>query len=82
MQAAAPDLGARGGGTTGHLLRAFHPNDWSWTQDTRILYWDANRPSPYNGVKGHYIQIEGRNFDLGQYPTLSQPPAPLPENRT
>src|SRR5581483_2194383 len=31
MQAAAPDLGMRGGGTSGHPLRGFSPGNWCWT---------------------------------------------------
>jgi hypothetical protein len=81
MQAAAPDLGSRGGGTTGHPLRAFHPHDYGWTQDQRVVYWNKNKKSPYNGIQGTYVQIEGGRID-GNYPSVSQPPAPEPENRT
>jgi hypothetical protein len=81
MQAAAPEMPAIGGGTTNMPLRGFHNNDWCWTQDVRVLYWDANKASPYNGQKGTFVSIEGRRFDLGQFPTLNQPPAPEPEDR-
>jgi len=47
--------------------------------DDRVIYWNKNQKSPYNGEKGHYIEIENRRFDLGDYPTLKQPPAPTPE---
>jgi hypothetical protein len=80
MQAAAPDLGSRGGGTTGRPLRAFHPGSWGWTQDVRVVYWDKNKVSPYNNQKGTYVQIEGARFN-GNFPSVSQPPAPAPENR-
>ncbi|HZT67220.1 MAG TPA: hypothetical protein VFA11_15630 [Acidimicrobiales bacterium] len=77
MQSAAPAIGARGGGSSGHVLRQFASGDWDWTQDARVVYWDNKRPSPYNGVAGTYVQIEGGNFNLGQYPTLpGGPPVP------
>jgi hypothetical protein len=82
MQAAAPQLGMRGGGTTGHALKGFAPGNWCWTQDVRVVYWDKHRTSPYNGKAGTYVQIEGGRFNLGQFPVMKEPPAPLPENRT
>jgi hypothetical protein len=82
MQAAAPSLGTRGGGTTGHEMRGFHQGSWCWTQDVRVVYWNKNKKSPYNGKNGTYVQIEGSRFNLGQYPNLSQPPAPTPDKRT
>jgi hypothetical protein len=82
MQAAAPLLGARGGGTTGHELRGFHKGSWCWTQDARIIYWNKHKKSPYNGKNGSYIQVEGSRFNLGEYPTLKQPPAPVTDKRT
>jgi hypothetical protein len=80
MQAAAPDLGARGGGSTNMPLKAFHQNDWCWTQDVRIVYWDRAKTSPYNGKPGTYVQIEGSRFDMS-FPKVDQPPAPAPEDR-
>ena len=80
MQASAPDLGARGGGTTGHPLKAFHPGSWGWTQDARVVYWDKAKTSPYNGKHGSYVQIEGGRFNMN-FPSMAQPPAPEPENR-
>ena len=82
MQAAAVNLPARGGGTTGHELRKFENGSWCWIHDVRVVYWNKNKKSPYNGEKGTYVQMEGKRFDLGQFPTLKQPPAPLPEKRT
>jgi hypothetical protein len=81
MQAAAPQLGMRGGGTSGHPLKGFASNDWCWIQDTRVVYWDKAKTSPYNGQPGTYVQIEGGRFNMN-YPSVSQPPAPAPENRT
>jgi len=80
MQAAAPALGQRGGGSTGHMAKGFASGDWYWTQDARLVYWDNNRPSPYNGVDGTYVQIEGGNLNLGQYPFLAGGP-PIPSRR-
>jgi hypothetical protein len=81
MQAAAPSMGMRGGGTTGHPLRGFRKGSWCWSQDVAVVYWNKHAKSPYNGVPGHYVPIEGRRFTLGQYPTLKQPPAPTPDKR-
>ena len=81
MQAAAPDLGMRGGGTTNMPLRGFKPGSWCWTKDVRIVYWDKAKTSPYNGQPGTYVQIEGSRFDMN-FPSVAQPPAPAPENRT
>jgi len=79
MQAAAPSLGALGGGTTGHPLLSFAPNDWHWTQDTRVVFWDNNAKSAYNGVNGTFCAIEGSRFNLGQYPSQPNgPPIPSP----
>ena len=83
MRDAAPDLGARGGGNTGHPLKAFLRGGGAWTQDVRIVYWDKNKVSPYNGKHGSYVQIEGSRYNLN-FPPMSrqqQPPAPEPENR-
>jgi hypothetical protein len=79
MMAAAPRMGKVGGGTSGHPLLGFAPGDWHWTQDNRVVYWDVNAKSAYNGTAGTYCQIEGSRFDLGQYPTAaSGPPVPNP----
>jgi len=79
MQARAPDMGSIGGGTTGHPLLAFHPGDWQWTQDARVVYWSHDTDSSYNGKPGTFIQIEGTRFNLGQYPVLpAGPPIPVP----
>jgi hypothetical protein len=82
MAAAAPALGSRGGGTTGYSLRRFSKDNYSWTQDTRVIYFNKHKPSPYNNANGNYIQIEGRRFEVGQFPTLKQPPAPPAEGRS
>jgi hypothetical protein len=81
MQAAAPSMGMRGGGATGHEMRGFSKDNWCWTQDFRVAYWDKNRTSPYNGKKGTYVSIEGRRFTLGHFSTVTEPPAPVAANR-
>jgi hypothetical protein len=81
MQAAAPDLGLRGGGATGHPLKGFTKDSWCWIKDVRVVYWNKNKKSPYNGKPGTYVQIEGGRFNMN-FPSLpGQPPAPAPENR-
>ncbi|MBV8957533.1 MAG: hypothetical protein JO087_02095 [Actinobacteria bacterium] len=81
MQAQAPKMGTVGGGATGLPLLGFLPNDWQWTQDTRIVYWDKHRASSYNGKPGTYVQIQGNRFNLGQYPVLPDGPV-IPGGRT
>jgi hypothetical protein len=81
MQAAAPHMGMRGGGTTGHEQRGFDGSSWSWTQDFRVIYWNKHKKSPYNGENGTYVPIEGQRFTLGHFPSMKQPPAPVAANR-
>ena len=82
MQAAAPSMGMRGGGTTGHEMRGFTNGSWCWTQDFRVVYWNKNRKSPYNDQKGTYVPIEGSRFTLGHFPAMKEPPAPVAAKRT
>jgi hypothetical protein len=78
MQARAPALGSVGGGSTGQALLQFTPGNWSWQQDARIAYWDRNLKSSYNQMPGTFVSIEGSRFNLGQYPTVNEPPIPVP----
>ncbi|HET9732813.1 MAG TPA: hypothetical protein VFP54_09080 [Acidimicrobiales bacterium] len=80
MQAAAPSLGTRGGGASGHYEVGFAPGDWQWIQDTRVVYWDKHTTSVYNGKPGAYVQVEGTRFNLGQFPSLPGGP-PIPATR-
>ena len=82
MQAAAPHMGMRGGGTTGHEQRGFDGSSWCWTQDFRVIYWNKHKKSPYNGENGTYVPVEGQRFTLGHFPTMKQPPAPPADKRT
>jgi hypothetical protein len=79
MQARAPAMGSVGGGSTGQPLLSYAPNNYGWYQDVRVVYWDRNLKSPYNGAPGAYVQIEGNRFNLGQFPVLpGGPPIPIP----
>jgi hypothetical protein len=76
MAATAASMGTIGGGTTGHYEVGFRPGDYSWTQDSEVVYWDANRNSSYNGQPGTFVPIEGTRFLPGQFPKMSEPPIP------
>lgn len=76
MQAAAPSLGQRGGGTTGMAEVGFAAGDWDWTQDVEVAYWDKTKTSSYNGDAGTFVPVEGTRFN-GSFPTLSEPPIPV-----
>ncbi len=78
MQAAAPSLGERGGGASGLAQVGFAAGDYNWTQDVEVVYWDKTRTSPYNGVAGTMVPVEGTRFNSG-FPSLSEPP--IPTNR-
>lgn|GEM_PF-1588638 len=79
MRKAALAIGPIGGGASGHELLDFAPNDWQWTQDARVVYWDKHASSSYDGQPGTYVQIEGSRFNLGQYPVeRGGPPIPMP----
>jgi hypothetical protein len=79
MRQGATRLGSIGGGTSGYPLLAFGAGDWQWVQDMRVVYWDKHATSRYDGKAGTYVQIEGRRFDLGQFPVFrGGPPIPIP----
>jgi hypothetical protein len=69
MFAKATALPAVGGGATGQALLQWTPGVGSWQQDVRVVYWDKNKTSPYNGQPGTFVQIEGGRYNLGEYPT-------------
>ena len=81
MAGRAPALGAVGGGTTGHSLLQFAPNDFQWTQDARVVFWSKTTPSSYNNTPGTFLPIEGSRFNLGQYPTIPSGEPPIPNPR-
>ena len=80
MAAAAPSLGSIGGGKTGHAEFAFPKGSYDWTQDSAVVYWAKNTPSPYNGKVGTFVPIEGQRFLPSAFPKLSEPP--IPKNRS
>ncbi|MEO6205057.1 MAG: hypothetical protein ABIO67_06720 [Mycobacteriales bacterium] len=73
MQAAAPQMGMRGGGTTGHATRGFTKGSYGWTQDVRIAYFNKHAKSPFNNAQGKYISVGQSRYNLGQFPTQAQP---------
>jgi hypothetical protein len=76
--ARAPQLGAIGGGATGLPLLQFSQHNWNWTQDARVVYWNAARHSPYNNAAGTYVNIDNTRHKIGDYPTASGGPAAPP----
>jgi hypothetical protein len=70
LQAAGPNLtpanierGIRAypaNGDEQHPLYGFDRGGYCWPQDTRVIYWDRNATSTYNGKPGAYIQIGSR----------------------
>jgi hypothetical protein len=80
MQAAAVTLPPVGGGATGKTLLSVSPGDWYWMQDTRLVYFDKHKPSPYNGQPGTYVQI-GPRYNIGQFPSTPNGPD-FPGGRT
>jgi hypothetical protein len=75
MQARAPQLGSFGGGATGEPLLQFSAHNWNWTQDQRIVYWNRNKPSPYNNAAGSYVNITSTRYRIGEYPSEPGGPA-------
>jgi hypothetical protein len=73
MQAASVGLPAVGGGGSGKTLLQVAPGDWYWMQDTRVVYFDKHKASPYNGQPGTYVQI-GPRYNLGQFPSAPDGP--------
>jgi hypothetical protein len=82
MQARAPALGALGGGATGLPLLQFSNHNWNWTQDARIVYWNAHKTSPYNNIAGAYVNLSNNRYKIGEYPSEpSGPSAPPADGR-
>jgi hypothetical protein len=80
MQARAVTLPPVGGGDTGQTLLSVAPGDYNWMQDTRLVYFDKHKQSPYNGKPGTYVQL-GSRYNLGQFPVSGNGPD-LPGGRT
>jgi hypothetical protein len=75
MQARAVTLPPDGGGDSGQTLLQVAPGDWVWMQDTRVVYFDKHKPSPYNGQPGSYVQL-GPRYNIGQFPSSPGPALP------
>ncbi|HET6811073.1 MAG TPA: hypothetical protein VFH50_08705, partial [Acidimicrobiales bacterium] len=79
MQAAAPSMGARGGGP--YATVGFTPGSWNWVKDAEVEYWSPNRTSPYDGQPGTMVQVEGARYGSDNFPVLSEPPIPPQASR-
>jgi hypothetical protein len=77
MAAQAASLGNVGSGTDSVL--GFSNGSGYWTQDARLVYWNRNQPSPYNGKKGTYVQV-GDRVNLGGWGSARY--ADIPEVRS
>lgn len=66
----------------GKPLLQFSQGSYNWAQDVRLVYWNKNKVSPYNGVKGAYVNI-GPRLNVGSFPAMPNgPDAPtVPERR-
>lgn len=65
----------------GKTLLRFVQGSYNWSQDVRLSYWNKNKPSPYNGVKGAYVNI-GPRYLPGSFPSMpAGPDAPTVPNR-
>jgi hypothetical protein len=51
---------------------AFPPGDFTAPQDARIIWWDPNLTSVYNGAKGAYRDT-GQRFPVGHFPAGPPP---------
>ena len=80
MQAAAPSMGTRGGGSSGYALTGFAQHNWTWVQDVEVTYWSPNKTSQFNGSAGTMVPIEGARF-TGNFPVLNEPPIPPQASR-
>ena len=78
MAAVAPSMGTVGGGTSGQAEVGFAKGSYNWVNDARVAYWSESTVSPYNGKPGTWLEVEGSRFLPNQYPTLSEPPIPIP----
>jgi hypothetical protein len=54
---------------------AFPPGDFTAPQDARIVWWDPNKTSAYNGAQGSYRDT-GKRYPIGSLPA-GDPPVQL-----
>lgn len=82
LEAGAFRLGAIAPGVNGderYPERGFGPGDYTWNNTYREVYWSPTRKSPFNGVSGTYVSLNGgRWFRAGQFPAglVTLPPKP------
>ncbi|MDQ1438687.1 MAG: hypothetical protein QOK43_2316 [Acidimicrobiaceae bacterium] len=74
MAARASALPAVGGGASGQPLLAFPKGSWNWVQDARVVYWNKSKASPYNQVKGAYVNMGGSRYSIGSFPAMPNGP--------
>jgi len=69
-------LGARG--DAAHPLRQISPGNYHWTQDVMRVYWSSTKPSPYNGERGTYVNIDQQRTKVDGWTRqkLALPPMP------
>ena len=77
MLAQSPSIGAMGGPGTPNELVQFDGQSGYWTKDVRLIYFDRDKTSDYNGLKGGYVQLGDRiTLDSwGSAANISQIPA-------
>ena len=66
MAATASSMGGMGGPGTPNELVQFDDGGGYWTKDVRLIYFDRNKTSDYNGLKGGYVQL-GDRITLGNW---------------
>jgi len=79
MAAQAQSLGSVGGPGTPNELLQFDAGGGFWTKDVRLIYFDRNKTSDYNGGKGAYVQV-GDRITLGNWQHRDEPD--IPDKRT
>ncbi len=82
MAAQASSMGAAGGPGTPNELVQFPNGSGYWTQDVKLIYYNPNLKSPYNGLDGSYAQAGDRVTLGGWVATADGQPAGVPRERT
>jgi len=69
-------LGARG--DAANPLRQISPGNYHWAQDVMRVYWSSTKPSPYNGKKGTYVNLDPKRTPIDGWTRqkLALPPVP------
>ena len=58
-------------------LREFGPENYTWGQDKREVYWDPDAISQFDGEQGAYIAVDGgRRYQLGEWTSDLDLPVP------